>query len=657
MKTNMISRIWLPLSLLASFVAVACSDDSDSDVKKTVAPEDEIASPLDDVTFEDSLYTWFMKSEEKNKHPLEEDSSKPGDDADDGSDDEKDVTGEEEEPDKVFLLPPAGFYDKLTIPVPAALYKGTIRCTYDGSLPTTESAEFEEPYEVSKNTAIRCAEFVKDSVARMSSKTYFIGEKVSMPVVAITVDPYDMFDPKEGYYSQGVSSCAEPCYAANYWKDIELPVHVEFFEEGSSSGKKTWDIDAGLSIIGQWSRYREKKSVSITMRKEYEDGRLKYPLFKTRPDAKRFKAFNLRNNGNRFVGDYIEDPMLTSLLEGTAVDYQRSRQVVVFYNGSYFGIHDMRERLNEHFVETNYGIDSKEVDMVKHVEDEVTASGGTTVAYENLLDAIHSGTFTGSNNKAYAAVSSMMDMSSFAQYMAAEIYIHNGDWPNNNVRAWRTADQPFKFAIFDVDHGFGWDWAVEGFRYMDHNMFSWIKSGGKLGCNGARCFAEIYIKLIQNPDFKRLFINQSAVLLDYYLTYDKVVATTNEMMASIPASEQSRDMSRFPRDQHIFDQTGSSLISYASTRTGIVRDEYRKEFDLGDDISVTIASEGNGAVLLDGMKLPSSSYKGNFFEGNDMLLTAVPAEGAVFASWSDGNKENPRLVTPEDGDKFVAKFK
>jgi hypothetical protein len=45
----------------------------------------------------------------------------------------------------------------------------------------------------------------------------------------------------------------------------------------------------------------------------------------------------LRNNGNRFVSDYIADAAGGAMLEGAGVDYQRSRQVIVFYDGVYWG--------------------------------------------------------------------------------------------------------------------------------------------------------------------------------------------------------------------------------------------------------------------------------------------------------------------------------
>ena len=58
-----------------------------------------------------------------------------------------------------------------------------------------------------------------------------------------------------------------------------------------------------------------------------------------------------------------------------------------------------------------------------------------------------------------------------------------------------------------------------------------------------------------------------------------------------------------------------------------------------------------------GAPLPEKEYTGRFFKGNAMLLLAVPATGNSFAGWSDGTKDNPRLVSPKDGAEYIALFK
>lgn len=556
------------------------------------------------------------------------------------------------------FLPPAGFYAPFTLAAPTPQNGGIVRCTYDGSEPNLATAQAIN-HPISGTTAVRCYEFVGNDIVYKETQTYFINENVVMPVVAISVAP-EYFDD----YLSAPKCSPDPCYNARFWDEVEFPVHVEYFANGSKSLLKDFEIDAGISIMGGWSRNQIKKSVSISMRQEYQDGRLKYPLFDTRPDKKKFKAFNLRNNGNRFVSDYIEDPMAVSLLEGTHVDYQRSRQVVVFYNGNYYGIHDMREKLNEHFVETNYGIDSKGVDVVKHTNKGISASGGSSDGYVQML------TFASTNDLSidenYAQLKTMLDIASYTEYMAAEIYFHNGDWPNNNLRVWHSANQPWKFMAFDIDHGFDWMWNVSGFG-QSTNMFTWIRKGGNGSCTSSQdplCFHNLYVNLIRNEDFRRTFINRAAVLYSQFVNSGKVEAAVNKMVASMNVSDITRDMNRFPREKLWytnscgtgFEYTGSCLKSWARSRDASVIREFQNEFDLGGLVQASINASGYGSVLLDDIALPSKSYTGNFFNEHPLKLTANPESG-VFAGWEDGSIQNPRYVIPTQGSVYTAYFK
>ena len=656
--------IFLSLGLALALFFTACGDDDSTNNTdgsgEVIGPDGKVIP--DSILYSDSLYTWYLEQFDKdNPESSSDDSTDIATSSSSGiALDQKLV-----EASKAHLLPPAGFYSELTIPVPAPLYGGIIRCTFNGSEPNEEAEEFTEPYKVTRNTPVRCAEFVGDSIARKSSHTFFINEQVSMPVVAISVDSA-FFSTRYGNtsdcFGENPYSCSLPIMV-----DAEFPVHVEFFEDGSASSKKTWQIDAGISLMGNYSRTYAKKPVAIKMKKEYEDGRLKYNLFSTRPEDNKFKGFNLRNGGNRYVGDFVADPAMVSVVEGSSVDYQRSRQVVVFYNGVYMGIHDLRERLNEHFVETNHGIDSKSIDMVKHVKDTVTANGGTADSYIEMLNFIATSNFSGENNEAYKHAQTLLDVGNYADYMAAEIYLRNADWPSNNVRAWRSPEQPYRFILFDVDQGFGWTWVSSDFQMLKGTMFDWIRHDRGGGRTGPGFFANIFIKLRENPDFCRMFVNHGAVMLTSYLTYERIVAAVDRINSEIPQQEMDRDLGNenffqrryspygsFPQG---FDRTGSYVTEYALGRTEATRDEYRTEFSLGDDISVTIASSGNGKVLLDGMTLPNNNYTGTFFDGNDMLLTAVSQDGSTFVKWEDGSTNNPRLVSPADGDTFTATFK
>lgn len=559
----------------------------------------------------------------------------------------------------------AGFYpSEITLDPPAVPEGTTVRCTQNGSKPTEASPEFNAPKAISANTVLRCAAFQPGALTTsVITKTFFIGETVRMPVVAVSVDSAFF---KESYIKTNADSPKSA--PAGLFEEKEYPVHVEYFPDGSKSTAPAWEVDAGISIMGGYSRLKDKKSVAVVMREEYQDGKINYPLFETRKDINsKFRGFNLRNNGNRFVSDYIGDAMGGAILEGSGVDYQRSRQVVVFYNGRYYGIHDMRERFNKHYVETNYGIDANTVTMVKHLGHDVTASNGSVDEYKTLLSFVAQNDFSGEGNKNYEMVKTLMDVGNFADYMAAEIYIHNGDWPNNNVRAWKSPEQPWKFMVYDLDHGFDWMWGVNGGEFNQNNeMFPWIKKGGgNKPCKDEGCFANLYIQLIQNPEFQRVFLNRSAMMFQNNANGDNVTRVVDAMTATIDTAEMTRDLKKFKQNEMYyenacgkgFSKTGSCLKEWSMIRNGNVVDEYKKEFGLSGVVTVNLNVSGSGYISVEGRPAPAPTYAGKFFAGIGMLITATPTNGSVFTGWSDGETAATRFIVNEDGATYTAIFK
>lgn len=559
----------------------------------------------------------------------------------------------------------AGFYpSEITLDPPAVPEGTTVRCTQNGSKPTEASPEFNAPKAISANTVLRCAAFQPGALTTsVITKTFFIGETVRMPVVAVSVDSAFF---KESYIKTNADSPKSA--PAGLFEEKEYPVHVEYFPDGSKSTAPAWEVDAGISIMGGYSRLKDKKSVAVVMREEYQDGKINYPLFETRKDINsKFRGFNLRNNGNRFVSDYIGDAMGGAILEGSGIDYQRSRQVVVFYNGRYYGIHDMRERFNKHYVETNYGIDANTVTMVKHLGHDVTASNGSVDEYKTLLSFVAQNDFSGEGNKNYEMVKTLMDVGNFADYMAAEIYIHNGDWPNNNVRAWKSPEQPWKFMVYDLDHGFDWMWGVNGGEFNQNNeMFPWIKKGGgNKPCKDEGCFANLYIQLIQNPEFQRVFLNRSAMMFQNNANGDNVTRVVDAMTATIDTAEMTRDLKKFKQNEMYyenacgkgFSKTGSCLKEWSMIRNGNVVDEYKKEFGLSGMVTVNLNVSGSGYISVEGRPAPAPTYEGKFFAGIGMLITATPTNGSVFTGWSDGETAATRFIVNEDGATYTAIFK
>lgn len=555
------------------------------------------------------------------------------------------------------LLPNAGFKEPFTLSPPVGF--GIVRCTFDGSEPDSTTPIFSEARSIDSSTVVRCTDFVNGDVARKQSETYFINEQINMPVVSISVDPAYVHD-----YLDAPPCKPNPCWEAKFWEEVEYPAHVEYFAEGSSSKEKSFEIDAGMSIHGNYSRNNEKKSVSINIRKQYQSKQLHYPLFNTRPENKKIKAFVLRNNGNRFKSDFIGDALAASLLEGTNVDYQRSRMVIVFYNGDYRGIYDLREKLNEHFIETNYGINDEDVDFIEIKETSIEVQNGSSDDFRKAQQFISSANFN-ENDSAYDSVFKMIDLANFMEYLAAETYYQNSDWPHNNVRAWKSGNSPWKFIVYDVDQGFDFWPKDEGFT-ENTNMLNWIFEGGVpnkrcSNSNDYRCIQNIFINLLQNPDFKQAFINRASYLYSTFINGKEVARQIETINNSIDKKQFARDLKLYKRNDYTnscgtgFETDGSCLKTWSYNRDKTVRNDFKEAFELNDEVPITIEVKGNGILKLDDFDIKQSQeYNWIVFEHHPMKLGVECPNGPTSVVWEDGSTDPNRVIDPIQNTVYTA---
>ena len=266
-------------------------------------------------------------------------------------------------PEPQFSIP-SGFYrsgTRLTISCPDP--DATIRYTLDGSIPVDTSRIYEQPLTLDSTTVLRtvsCHDAMLPS--RHMSNTYFIDYTPNLPVISLMTNPANLFDWETGIYVEGPNAAQEiPHHGANYWRNIEIPVYIEFFEQTERFG---FALDAGVKIFGGWSRIAPQKSLKLTARDEYGTDRLDYRMFPYLPISD-FKSVLLRNSGGDRTSTMFRDGLITGLMEGTGVVHQDYRPIILFINGVYWGIHNLRERIGEHFISDHCGIDLGNIDIIE----------------------------------------------------------------------------------------------------------------------------------------------------------------------------------------------------------------------------------------------------------------------------------------------------
>lgn len=518
-----------------------------------------------------------------------------------------------------------GFYTgainiSLTPSVPGTI----IYYTLDGSEPKTTSTRYTSPISITSPKVLRAMEVGQNLIpGQIVTNTYLINISNKLPVFSISTDPGNLFDNDYGIYVLGDSAeSVEPYYGANYWNDWERPIHIELFDTNGTG----FSMDAGIKIFGGWSRRYDQKSLAIYARSIYGSGKIKYKLFNDLPFTE-YESFILRNGGNDWQHTLLRDPLSAELLEGTSVDKQAYRPVVLFLNGQYWGIHQLREKINEHFLSDHHNVDPDSVDLLE--------LNGLVINGDNS-DYIKLYIFISSNNLAiqsnYEYVKSKMDMDSFIDYFVSEIYFDNTDWPVNNIKFWRkSVTGKWRWILFDTDFGYG---LYDQLGYQ-HNTLSFATSTNGPAWPNPPSSTLLLRKLLENISFKNDFVNRFA---DFMNTRFSVQNVTNQItkLKSAIAPEISRQSARWNQfNPSSWETNVQRIYDFANKRLDYLQLYFTQKFSLPGLKPVGIVNNDTSAgfVQLNSLTLKTPAFSGAYFMNIPIKIIAVPKRGYKFVRW------------------------
>ncbi len=547
-----------------------------------------------------------------------------------------------------YSLPNSGFYSEAFTVSFGSDSTGTVRCEVGGKSPTESSPAVAGEIEISETTVLRCATFREGELpSEVTTRTYLFESQPSVVAAFITADPNQLFDPDSGIYMEGPEASAEePHYGANYWKDKTIPAEITFFEPGVNA--PAFMENVGYEIFGNYSRANPKKSFALKFRKRFGKSKLEYRMFPEFPNVTEFKDIVFRNNGGNYNQDYIRDYLSSSISEGLGVDYQKSRFAVVFYNGEYYGIHEIRERLNENYFVSNYGYSGNAIDLLKADNSISSGSASDYIALEDYMEGHDL-----SDSAAYAYVASQMDIDNYISYVQTEMFVANQDWPANNLKKWRSTAPltKWKWALYDLDWGFSNGHS----QYSKIDMFHFIADSTASGYPNGAEYTVPFRSLLKNENFRRRFINRFSALVSTKFSADSVLLRINALMAEVNG-EVSRDQERWNLSANYMENQLEVIKDFARERPAKVVEEMREFFGLGEVQNVTVSANGCGTVSVDGIPVRGEKVV-QLFSEIPVPLSAENGAGCTFQNWSDGETSATRIVVPQAGAKYRAQFR
>jgi hypothetical protein len=539
------------------------------------------------------------------------------------------------------------FTTPITVTLTPVSIGDTIRYTLDGSEPDYSAPIYATPVTINSTKVLRAKSFNFGLMpSRTLTNTYFINFSANLPVVSLSTKPGNFFDEEYGIYAMGDSAEPSfPYFGANFWQDWERPVHVELFEK---NGVRGFGIDMGVKIFGNWSRGNAQKSLALFARGEYGYGSLSYKLFDELPFTE-YEAFVLRNAGNDWLSTMMRDGLITSIADGIEIDKQDYRPAVVFINAEYWGIHNIREKVNEDFLAQHHNVNPDSLDILENFGEIVE---GDNAEYFELYDFVSNNSMVIPAN--YEYVKSKMDIENFIRYQVFQIYIDNQDWPGNNIKFWKPKNTgKWRWILYDTDFGFGiWD----QYAYQNNTLEFATATNGPSWPNPP--WSTLLLrKLLNNYQFKNAFINCYA---DFANTIFKPAIVVNKInsVSSAIAPEMPRHILRWQQfDLVTWQNNIQNMRTFASNRLNFLNDHFTQKFNLSgtSTVTLTITDTAMGSVKLNSIEIISPSWTGYYFFDIPITFIAQPKPGYKFIHWSGSSGlVNDTLVMSPQGNITLA---
>lgn len=520
------------------------------------------------------------------------------------------------------------------------------------------------------------------------SHTYFVraggNNPYPLPVISIGAQEDELFDFNKGIYVAGTdfekwrtnnpTLNADGGRPANYHRDgdeWEYQAHFEYF---GINGQRLLGQNIGYRMHGGWSRSHPFKSIRIYARNEYGKSHLNYPFFADqKSDA--FKRIIIRNSGNDAQYTLFRDAFLQEMVKHMNFETQSYQPAIVFMNGEYWGIQNIRERIDKYYLARRFEVDPEQIEILESNSGVVE---GNNSHYVETLDYIRNNGVQSSAN--YEFIKTRIDIKSYIDYMLSEIYMVNTDWPGNNIKYWRLRTPQFqptagpgkdgrwRWIMFDTDFGFGIYNAGDFTR--DMMAFATMTNGPDWPNPEWSTF--LFRKLLENESFRTEFIVRFCDQLNTAFLPEVVQAIIDNMKAVIEP-EMVRHIQRWktPGSLNTWNNHVNNMRNFAGQRPSYAREHLRQHFSLLADYTLTVDVSGHeqGHVIVNTIPLTAATagvakqtypWKGTYFRKLPLQLEAIAAPGYEFVHWESGStKYTDRILKlhPDVNQAFVAVFR
>ncbi len=531
-----------------------------------------------------------------------------------------------------FSVGPGSYSSGITLAMQTSGGNEVIRFTTDGSTPDLSASVYTDPILVDQTTVVRARAFSDDPGVLpgfIETSTYLIGEDISLPVFSFSGDQ-DLRNLFGGNAS------------------LRPVGHFEFFE---ADGHFVDGNFGDFNKHGNDSWSYPQRGVDFISRDEYGyQRRLEHKFFET-SDRTRFRRLMVKaaaNDNYPFEngGAHIRDSFIQHLSQvaGLDLDERSSRNVLVFLNGEYWGVYDLRERVDDNnFTDHYYGQDYLFRESDVHLQF-LKTWGGTEAFFGNqpailawnaLRQYVQNNDMAAPEHIAY--VRGQLNIASLIDYFVINSWVVSRDWLNYNTGWWRGLDpsgaaREWRYILWDMEAALG--------HFVNYTNLP------NPGPTAPPCQAEqlnvgaghtqILRKLItQNAEVRDQYVSRYIDLLNTHLSSDKAIGLLDSMIADI-APEMPRHIGRWGGNINQWQNNVQAIRNFIETRNDyLMNTGLAACYDLSGPYHTTVQvlPEGGGAVRLNAEWLPDYPFDARLFGNIVTRLDAQPSPGYSFSHW------------------------
>jgi len=530
------------------------------------------------------------------------------------------------------------FQDSVIVAISTNEPNSKLYYTLDGSEPSDSTGLlYPGPLTLNKTTVLKALAVSNNPLILPSFvqfNTYFINDKPSLMVVS--VGSQDVIELANG------NKLLRPIGSLELF-GIDGDRKTRSYGDLNSHGQDSWANDQrSLDWVTRdqmgYSNALKEKIFSNSDRNEYQ--RI---ILRAAGDDNYPAAHHAENEGSA----HIRDAYIHNLADrgGLHLDVRRGEKAIVYLNGEYWGVYDLRENPDEHdFTDYYYGQGEYEIQYLETWGNTWAEYGGPQALnqWKILYNYINSATNNMADPAKYQYVTDRYDVNSLVDYVIVNSFTVCSDWLNYNTGWWRGLNpdgghQKWGYILWDNDATFGHYINYTGIPNTEADALpcdvetltgtTWSDPEGHI---------KILKKLRKNPTFDQYYITRQADLLNTTFSCETMLNTLDAIVATI-GPEMDRHAQRWDGTYDEWQHNVQRLRNFVALRCEELNNGMIECYDLTGPYPAVVQVEPPGAGTLQVNSLYHKQFPvvTTYFGGVATKLTAFPDTTAkyVFSHW------------------------